>query len=617
MRWRHSIIPPDQPMETSKLGDFFKKGIAAHVVREVSQNTMDNRRGTDAAQLRFQFGEPADLGAFYPYLEGLREHVEASAIEGSEVDWDSPSVMLIEDFGTRGLEGPTDDKKSDGSFAKFWHRTGDSNKKQGSSKGGRHGVGKVVNAEASRVRAFFGYSVSAASGAAPTLLGRSYLKPHALIDGGPDYHGLGTFHSGNEGSAIEPLVGEKASAFAKAVGFVRDASAPGLSLASLWPKEDVNPGSIRTAVLRECLYQLSAGQLVVTVNGDKLDADNVGAELKKSAETASLVTMHKLIKAACDASPQEFKQAKTVIDPAETGTRLSKDSFDPNTLDSMRSAWLAGEPVLVEAKVVIREKGKAPCLSTFRIALAHSESNDGGVICVRDDVSVRGAVQWGKRSAVGLLVAQKNELSGFLGDAEGPSHEDWDAEYVKERYSYAAQTIRAVKFSLSGLYDALSSGEADAPVENALINFFSWQPPTDPKNKKAKTPKPKPVPVPVIEKRPALFNVKKFEDGFVVAATPEAKDAGNFDLSIKCAYLVRFGDAFKEYSPYDFELENGHVEIEGGGNVAVKGNSITVKDADDQLRVRVHGLDPNRDVDVRVRATAATVTEKPSGEEAA
>ena len=70
MRWRHSIIPQDQPMETSKLGDFFKKGIAAHIVREISQNTMDNKVGSAPAQLRFQFTTPADPLAFQKYLGG-------------------------------------------------------------------------------------------------------------------------------------------------------------------------------------------------------------------------------------------------------------------------------------------------------------------------------------------------------------------------------------------------------------------------------------------------------------------------------------------------------------------------------------------------------------------
>ncbi len=120
MRWRHSVIPQDQPMETSKLGDFFKKGIAAHVVREISQNTMDNKVGSAAAQLRFQFTTPANPLAFHQYLEGLKQHVEACAIDGAEVDWSQPQLLLIEDFGTRGLEGAIDDKNADGSFAKFW-----------------------------------------------------------------------------------------------------------------------------------------------------------------------------------------------------------------------------------------------------------------------------------------------------------------------------------------------------------------------------------------------------------------------------------------------------------------------------------------------------------------
>ncbi|HWA22066.1 MAG TPA: hypothetical protein VG735_06690 [Caulobacterales bacterium] len=603
-------------METPKLGDFFKKGLAAHVVREISQNTMDNRVGDAPAQLRFQFASPANPLAFLPYLEGLKEHVEACAIDGADVDWSQPRLLLIEDFGTRGLEGPIHDKNAAESFAKFWYRTGDSNKKQGSSKGGRHGVGKVVNAEASRVRAFFGYGVAAADGQR-TLLGRSYLKPHSLAHDTRDFHGLGTFDDGAEGEDFKPLADAEADAFASVVGFARKPHVPGLSLAALWPKEDVDPASIRAAVLSECLYQLTSGQLTVAINGDTIDSANVVAEISKADNATALLKMHGLIKAACEATDHAYRRPKAVIDPSNTSTRLSKESFDEDALEAMRAEWLAGEPIFIEAQILLRPKGKVAVPSKFRMAITRAESSESGVVCVRDDVTVRGAVQWGKRSAVALMVAEDNELSGFLGDAEGPSHEDWDPEYVKERYSYAAQTIRTVKASLHGVYDLLTSGDAEKPIENALIDFFSWTPPEEAKKKKKAPPKKKQaVPPPEIERRPPLVTVKKQKDGFIVSATEDAGEAGAFDLSIRCAYLVRFGDAFKEYSEYDFELEKGHVDAEGAGNFAIKGNTIVAKGAGAKLHVRVHGLDPNRDLDVRVRVTASSEVESIDAEAA-
>ena len=616
MRWQHSVIPQDQPIETSKLGDFFKKGIAAHVVREISQNTMDNKVASAVAQLRFQFTTPANPKAFDQYLKGLKEHVEACAIDGSDVDWSQSQLLLIEDFGTRGLEGDIHDKSAEGSFANFWYRTGNSNKKQGSTKGGRHGVGKVVNAEASRVRAYFGYSVAYDSGQR-TMLGRSYLKPHKLKNDGCDYHGLGTFHAGGENKPMKPPEGAEADAFASVVGFARKSHVAGLSLAALWPKEDVNAESIRAAVLSECLYQLTSGQLTVAINGNTIDAANVQEELGKADNPAALLKMHRVIKAACEASPQSYKRPNAIIDPANTSTRLTKDSFDPKVLEAMRADWLAGLPILVEAQVLLRLKGKPAVPAKFKLALAHAEPSEAAAVCVRDDVTVRGAVSWGKRSAVALMVAQQNELSGFLGDAEGPSHEDWDPEYVKDRYSYASQTIRCVKTALHTVYDVLTSGDADEPIENALINFFSWTPPEEAKKKKKAPSKKKPLgPPPEIERRPALVTVMKQKDGFIVSATEDASDAGQFDLSIRCAYLVRFGDSFKEYSEYDFELEKGHVNFEGATTVEAKGNRILVKGAGSGFYVRVHGLDTNRDLDVRVRATASSDAEPAEAEAA-
>jgi hypothetical protein len=389
-----------------------------------------------------------------------------------------------------------------------------------------------------------------------------------------------------------------------------------LSPASWGSREDVDPASIQVAVLSECLYQLTAGQLIVSINGDTIDAANVSAEIGKADNAAALLKMHSLIKATCEATNQSYWRPKAIIDPSNTSTRLSKETFDEKALDAMRADWLAGEPVFIEAQVLLKPKGAAAVASKFRMAIARADATESGVVCVRDDVTVRGAVQWGKRSAVALMVAEDNELSGFLGDAEGPSHEDWDPEYVKDRYSYAVQTIRAVKASLHGLYDLLTSGDAEKPIENALIDFFSWTPPEQARKKKKAPPKKKqPGPPLEIERRPPLVTVRKQKDGFIVSATEDAGDAGPFDISIRCAYLVRFGDAFKEYSEYDFELEKGHVDAEGAVNVVVKGNTIVAKGAGGKLHVRVHGLDPNRDLEVRVRATASA--EEPIGTEAA
>ncbi len=604
-QWRHVVIPHGVPIESPKLGDFFKKGLPSHLVREISQNTMDNRSpNAQRAELRFSFRTPADPAAFQPYLKALRQHVEASGVSLVSVDWASPQLLIIEDFGTKGLEGPIDDRNADGSFAKFWHRTGDSNKGKGSSAGGRHGVGKVVNAEISKTRAFFGYSVRGGDAAVrSTLLGRSYLKPHRLAGSADDLNGLGTFHAAGAGQPIEALLNGEADKFAKAAGIVRKPDEPGLSLVALWPRDDVTPDAIREAVLNECLYQITAGELVVWIGDQVLDASTIRAALEANPEYARLIPLHDLIVEMHEAPAEAFRALVKVIDPADISTRLSKEAFEPTVLAAMRDDWLAGRPVLVEAQVRLRPKDKPEATASFKLALKHAEAGASEIACVRDDVTVRGAVRWGKRPAVGLLLAQDNALSGFLGDAEGPSHEDWEHDYVKDAFVRARETIVAVKMALSGLFESLVASEGEEPVANALIDFFSWHAPADKKKKQPKPPPPQPPPGPIKSKRP-LVRVSQTKDGFTLAATEAAKEAGAFNVTLKCAYAVRFGDAFKEYVKFDFELDKLPLENVGASAFEVSGNTIKVLGATSDLRVHVAGLDPRRDLEVKVRVQA-------------
>ena len=47
------------------------------------------------------------------------------------------------------------------------------------------------------------------------------------------------------------------------------------------------------------------------------------------------------------------------------------------------------------------------------------------------------------------------------------------------------------------------------------------------------------------------------------------------------------------------------MDAEGAASFTIKDNTVVAKEAGAKLRVRIHGLDPNRDLDVRIRATAS------------
>jgi hypothetical protein len=70
------------------------------------------------------------------------------------------------------------------------------------------------------------------------------------------------------------------------------------------------------------------------------------------------------------------------------------------------------------------------------------------------------------------------------------------------------------------------------------------------------------------------------------------------------AYDLEGGDPLRSWSPYDFNLgdPDSDIEIEQDGvRVAeLRGNQLLIVARDQAFRVRVHGFDPNRDLEVRV-----------------
>jgi hypothetical protein len=78
------------------------------------------------------------------------------------------------------------------------------------------------------------------------------------------------------------------------------------------------------------------------------------------------------------------------------------------------------------------------------------------------------------------------------------------------------------------------------------------------------------------------------------------------------AYDLEDGDPFRHWSPYDFDLgdKDGDVEVECEGvrYIRRQGNEILIEARDAAFRVRAHGFDPNRDLEVsanRLRDSAA------------
>ena len=161
--------PHDQELFKADRGDAEEYAGNDALVREVLQNALDAKAGGGPVRVHFALHAaaagppPARLD---DYLARLRPGL-------SERDAGPAGFLVIEDFGTRGLEGAID-RNSDppaGHAARedlywFWRNVGRSGKTGNDL--GRWGLGKVVYRAASRSRCMFALTVRAATSTTPT-----------------------------------------------------------------------------------------------------------------------------------------------------------------------------------------------------------------------------------------------------------------------------------------------------------------------------------------------------------------------------------------------------------------------------------------------------------------
>jgi hypothetical protein len=135
------------------------------LVREILQNAVDARCGDESVRVRLAIHEAKDAppaARLAHYFARLRVPLAARQIEyiGQKVPKMPCRFLVVEDFGTSGLEGdtllfddPPPDDKSLQYFYWFWRNIGRSGKTGDDL--GRWGLGKTVYRAASRVGCMF------------------------------------------------------------------------------------------------------------------------------------------------------------------------------------------------------------------------------------------------------------------------------------------------------------------------------------------------------------------------------------------------------------------------------------------------------------------------------
>jgi len=614
MKWFFSPQLPGQVETEVTQRDQFSNDeveLSETIIREAIQNSLD-AAADDPPRIHVSIRKQEESdGLEKTFLAGILDeqlkHARAAELDLSEVAFGSPSALLIEDFGTKGLTGSVSSKDDD-NFSDFWRRHGKSHK-TGKSRG-RWGLGKLVYSATSQVGVFFGLTLRDGD-SMPHLMGQTVLKlrqvdgheypPHAFLA-----------HVDNEGDRLKefPVPSkdpEEVNRYIKQFGVQRKAGENGLSIIIPFPNPNFKIEAMIGTAIANYFYPIITGQLTLQLGGNDVDASNVRELAHQYAKDkfADIDALFDFIEEiyGLENSDIHVMRASWLDDG-----RLGEDDFEPEVLDKIRERYSAGRLVSLKLPFMLTRKNGTKVDTFFSVYLKKpAELKKGMDLYVRGGLTLPGEEKFRDRKALGAMIADDEEACSFLGYAENAAHTKWvgSAEKLKQHYRSPNRPVQAIRQSLVQLYDLLSE-EIEEVDEQALHSFF-WVDEPEVKARSKKKPKKTPVAViPPKEPRPRYFSISSITGGFsVVTPKDAAPERYPQTIKIEVAYDVAAGNPFKKYSPYDFKLGKG-----GGLQIAITketselvhaaGNILHVVVKKPPFRLNVTGFDDSRDVKVKL-----------------
>ena len=606
-------------------GEFFSTealgSLADALVREAIQNSLDARAPGMHARVRIVFPPPAALldGARHErYLAGLWPHLAADRSGLAELP--SPGsplgFVLLEDFGTRGLQGSPEQSEDEAldaggvrnDFYYFWRNVGRSRKS--AAELGRWGLGKTVFPAASRLNAFFAVTVRRDDGRR-LLMGQAVLRIHRLD--GVRYYPYGYFGRFEGDLALPIEDADLVEQFCGDFGICRGTE-PGLSVVIPHPEPDLTPGELLPSVVRHYFVPILAGDLVVEVVHDGrtelLDAGTLARVLGRVGWTEA-PTLQRLVELAHWGLrlPAE-RYARLPEPPPATAPRWAADAGVENALAPLREAFNRGDPVAVRVPVWVKPAAGEPACGTFDVYLERDDALAGGEEhFVRDGITVAG-VRSGVQSGVRAIVSVRDRaLSSLLGDSENPAHTEWQerSPRFKERYRHGPFTLRYVKGAPREIVRILTRPAAGRDFA-LLRHLFSLDVPTEETVRQREPQGPKRAGVDGTGEASAIeaagkdrfFELQKLAGGFRVAGSGNGARPPRF-AAVLAAYEVRRGNPFTLYQALDFEMDRAPIVAEAAGAEVLRQerNAIVLRIDDPAFQLVVKGFDPRRDVRVK------------------
>ena len=608
-------------------GEFFTTeaigSITDALVRESIQNSLDAAEGNGPVSVCFSFYSGPGRGSdprevIETYLDGLLPHLQAkhSGLQDLPSIAENLEYILIEDYGTRGLQGDVlqyddlDDDILKNDFYYFWRNIGRTRKE--SSDLGRWGLGKTVFQAASRINTFFGMTVRRDDGRT-LLMGQSVLKIHKT-DGTrhAPYGYFGLF----DGELALPVEDQAYLASYANRFLIERFGKPGLTVLVPYPDKEINAPDCARSVIKHYFFPILAGQLIVSIKhaGKNwvLNAISLDDLLKKSRfpESQGMLGLLDLARWAI----KQPSEAHCALREPITGRapKLREDLFTPHELADLRDRFANQERLAFYVPVSIRRQFSKDLMhSGFALYLERDEDlSKAEDYFIRQGITIPEVTALKHKGVRAIVSITERHLSTFLGDAENPAHTEWErnSKKFKKCYKLGPSTLDFVKSSPREIVKILTQPQRGRD-ENLLKHIFSLPAETAAVGNTAQK-----IDVAatgtgtatvsegeLIENEGKKYlQLNPIKGGFSLTKKPKSMRVPRY-ITVWLVYEVRTGNPFKKYTPLDFDVGQPPISIQltGAELLLNKHNVIQIEVRQGNFRLTVTGFDTNRDLRIK------------------
>lgn len=619
--WQFRSLNPNENSGASTVDDNFaveERTDVEILVRETLQNPLDARaKPDDKVRVSYRIVEVETKAS--RFCTELFRDVWLTHAKAGQLLAAAPPVtsrfLVIEDFGTTGLEGAYDDSSVDGpseNWNAFWFREGEG-AKQARSNGGA-GQGKITLYLASSIRSVFALTQRRSDEKA-LLFGCSRFRRNYRIGNSKErWAKEARWGSVEDASRLaEPVVEAGFIAAVKQELNLARGDAAGTSFIVPLPQAELTEESIRKAVVNEFFFAICRGRLEVTVGDVLLSAESIVGHAAALGEDArSSATYREFLRLAA---------MRTGLPPlaradAEWTKKFDASVFPESDLRVLKSEFELGEPVIVEFPLGIKAKSDGAKRTTFKVFLQQDQDLEKSEeLFVRQDLAIDGEKKLKNVKAampvMALTFIDDAGLSEFLVCAEEPTHRTWNAQRPKVKNNYVAPgtALSAVRNAASRLVQLLApTAKRD---ETALALYFA-----DPAqyervrkgekgvaDKEERPGTERLVDIPPAKAKPVVL--KPRQDGFSVqAVVSEGEAFVPMECRVQLAYATVQGDSFKLWDAADFWLNDERrfpAETSGVDEIIRDGNELAFVLHDGTSSLTLRGFDAHRQLDIRLK----------------